>query len=126
MADKVQTQVWLMRETRDALKKVSIKEGVSMAQIVEEALQIVLPQTTNRHRGPYQTDAGSQQVNNMTGLGVVGIDPGLSGAIAHMYDGVIITADMPIFQVVKAKKKQREVDTVQLATIIANFNPAIL
>ena len=33
-----------MRETRDALKKVSIKEGVSMAQIVEEALQIVLPQ----------------------------------------------------------------------------------
>tara|TARA_R110002153_G_scaffold85540_1_gene213371 strand:+ start:762 stop:989 length:228 start_codon:yes stop_codon:yes gene_type:complete len=44
VADKVQTQVWLMRETRDALKKVSIKEGVSMAQIVEEALQIVLPQ----------------------------------------------------------------------------------
>tara|TARA_R110002126_G_scaffold15002_2_gene61983 strand:+ start:1947 stop:2174 length:228 start_codon:yes stop_codon:yes gene_type:complete len=44
VADKVQTQVWLMRETRDALKKVSIKEGVSMAQIVEDALQIVLPQ----------------------------------------------------------------------------------
>ena len=62
----------------------------------------------------------------MTGLGVVGIDPGLSGAIAHMYDGVIITADMPIFEVIKAKKKQREVDTVQLATIIANFNPAMI
>ena len=62
----------------------------------------------------------------MTGLGVVGIDPGLSGAIAHMYDGVIITADMPIFEVIKAKKKQREVDAVQLSTIIANFNPAMI
>ena len=62
----------------------------------------------------------------MTGLGVVGIDPGLSGAIAHMYDGVIITADMPIFEVIKAKKKQREVDAVQLSTIIANFNPSMI
>ena len=62
----------------------------------------------------------------MTGLGVVGIDPGLSGAIAHMYDGVIVTVDMPIFEVIKAKKKQREVDAVQLSTIIANFNPSMI
>lgn len=56
-------------------------------------------------------------------IGIIGIDPGLSGAIAYLYDDIIATYDMPTFEVIKAKKKRREVDTVQLAEIISEMNP---
>jgi crossover junction endodeoxyribonuclease RuvC len=55
--------------------------------------------------------------------GVIGIDPGLSGAIAHYFNGVITTYDMPTFAVTKGKKIRREVDAVQMATIIASHQP---
>ncbi len=55
--------------------------------------------------------------------GIIGIDPGLSGAVAHFYDGVVTTYDTPIFSIKKGKKVQREVDGVQLATIISRHHP---
>lgn len=55
--------------------------------------------------------------------GVIGVDPGLSGAIAY-YDGVrVVTFDMPTFEVVQRNKKRREIDAVQMSTIIATYHP---
>jgi crossover junction endodeoxyribonuclease RuvC len=55
--------------------------------------------------------------------GIIGIDPGLLGAIAHIYDGVVTTHDMPIFTITKGKNIRREVDGVQLAMIIVGHQP---
>jgi len=47
---------------------------------------------------------------------IIGIDPGIHGAIAEMYaNGNIIVWDMPIFSIKKGKKTHNFVDVVALA-----------
>lgn len=44
MADKVQTQLWLRKSTREALRRVAIREGIPMATVVDDILAHALPQ----------------------------------------------------------------------------------
>lgn len=54
---------------------------------------------------------------------VVGIDPGLDGAIGLINDGIVLTWDTPTFEVIKAKKKRRQVNATLLADIIRSAAP---
>ena len=49
---------------------------------------------------------------------IIGIDPGLSGAIAELDSGVILVSDMPTFAVKRGNKTRRFVDPVRLAAIL--------
>jgi len=53
---------------------------------------------------------------------VVGIDPGLSGAIGLINDGIVLTWDTPTFEVIKAKKKRRQINANLFARILADCN----
>lgn len=55
---------------------------------------------------------------------IIGIDPGLSGAIAELDRGTILVSDMPTFSVTRGKKTRRFVDPVQLTILLRDlFNP---
>lgn len=49
---------------------------------------------------------------------ILGIDPGVHGAIALLDDGELIVWDVPTVQVVKNDKKRREVDLYELARMV--------
>ena len=55
---------------------------------------------------------------------IVGIDPGLSGAIAVLGPSgdLCDVIDMPTFEIVRNKSKKRDVDTVAFARIIAELS----
>lgn len=54
---------------------------------------------------------------------IVGVDPGLSGAIAFLNDeGVLEIVDMPVLVTKKGAKKQSNIDTCQLANEIDSRN----
>ncbi len=54
---------------------------------------------------------------------ILGIDPGLSGAICFLDSGTVETFDMPTFETIKSGRKRREVNAAELARIIADRNP---
>lgn len=55
-------------------------------------------------------------------VSVIGIDPGLNGAIAHLSKrGVLQIWDMPTFQIVRGGKNKREVDEASVADILADL-----
>lgn len=49
---------------------------------------------------------------------ILGIDPGLSGAIASMSDAEKIIYDMPTFEITKNNKKRRVIDIPKLLQIL--------
>lgn len=49
---------------------------------------------------------------------VLGVDPGVHGAIALVDDGTLTVWDVPTVQVVKSDKKRREVDLYELARMV--------
>jgi len=52
-------------------------------------------------------------------LNTIGVDPGLSGAIACIRDdGVVMVTDMPLFEIQRGKKTLREVNGVELCAIV--------
>lgn len=53
---------------------------------------------------------------------ILGIDPGLQGALALMDGDGIHIHDIPLIKLTKAKKSQTMVDTYELARIIDNLN----
>jgi crossover junction endodeoxyribonuclease RuvC len=53
---------------------------------------------------------------------VLGIDPGLSGALATVNEnGVVKVWDMPVFDVVKGKKKKRFLDEAALSNLLKSI-----
>ena len=54
---------------------------------------------------------------------VIGIDPGLSGAVARYNSdaGSVIVMDMPTFTLTRNGKSKRDIDAVSLARIIDDF-----
>jgi len=56
-------------------------------------------------------------------LNIVGIDPGLSGAIATITPGGLIVEDMPTVEIVVNGKKRRSVPPALLVEILKNSNP---
>ena len=56
------------------------------------------------------------EISEMT---TIGIDPGLSGAVAFIFeDGSLRVHDMPTFSLKRNGKTKREIDAVQLATLL--------
>lgn len=62
-------------------------------------------------------------VMGVQAMRVVGIDPGLSGAIACVSDDTVIVWDTPTFEVVKGKKKRRQINATMFASILAEASP---
>lgn len=54
---------------------------------------------------------------------ILGIDPGIGGAIAVLDAGWLSTMDMPTVEIVRNNKRKREIDAVQLARWLGNFTP---
>jgi len=54
---------------------------------------------------------------------LMGIDPGLSGAIAFLKGSDVACFDMPTLEVIKNKKKRREVNGPELARLIKQWSP---
>lgn len=54
-------------------------------------------------------------------MGFLGIDPGLSGAIAYVYGGRLVVRDVPTVRVKVGKTFKRRVDAVALASILRSF-----
>ncbi len=52
---------------------------------------------------------------------ILGIDPGVNGAIAVLSDGALDIIDVPTVTIVKSDKKRREVAVYELARIIDNL-----
>lgn len=52
----------------------------------------------------------------------IGIDPGLSGAIAVVSDDAVDVTDMPTLEIVVNKKHRREINLHELRDILAQFN----
>ncbi|MFQ5510121.1 MAG: hypothetical protein ACE5FN_12435 [Leptospirillia bacterium] len=56
---------------------------------------------------------------------VMGIDPGVSGAIAELYpDGRLYTYEMPVFTLVTAGRTRRHVNAVTLSQLLTDPFPA--
>lgn len=56
---------------------------------------------------------------------VLGIDPGITGALAfYSMDGELWLYDVPYFEVIRGRKMRKELDHVGLATLFSEFNHA--
>lgn len=53
---------------------------------------------------------------------IIGIDPGLSGAIAYLTPTDLQVWDMPTLEIIRGKKKKRELDELALADILEDLN----
>ena len=53
---------------------------------------------------------------------ILGIDPGLSGALAAHAGTHLIVRDMPTFALTRGGKNKREIDCVQLVAIVRELN----
>lgn len=57
---------------------------------------------------------------------VLGVDPGLRGALAFLHrEGRLLVCDVPTFQVVRGKKKKLEVDQHGLQEILSKFGSGV-
>lgn len=57
---------------------------------------------------------------------VLGVDPGLSGALAFIRkDGRLLVCDVPTFEVVRGKKVKREVDQHGLQEILSKYGRGV-
>lgn len=56
---------------------------------------------------------------------IIGIDPGLSGAIVIDNDGEIEVLDMPTVEVMRSNKKKRELNLAALSTILYGVSQRI-
>ncbi len=52
---------------------------------------------------------------------IIGIDPGLTGAVAYLTPKDLQIWDMPVLEVVVGKKKRKEVDEVTLSDILEDL-----
>lgn len=60
-------------------------------------------------------------------ISVLGVDPGLTGAIAFLNDnGGLTIWDMPILEIVKGKKKRKELNMHKLGAILDDLRPLVL
>lgn len=86
---------------------------------------------TNETWAPLRDDAGratviSSEISSAdTGRIILGIDPGLNGALAfyNTAEGTLVVCDMPTVELVRNRKTKREVDPVQVAALIRKHHP---
>jgi len=58
-------------------------------------------------------------------VNTIGVDPGLKGAIACLFeDGLVAVADMPTLRVIRNKKTKLEIDIIELCVIFQSFGIA--
>lgn len=55
---------------------------------------------------------------------IIGVDPGMGGAIAYLTDDELIIEDMPVFVIRKGKTKRRQIDDVGLLDVFKEFGDA--
>lgn len=55
---------------------------------------------------------------------IIGIDPGLSGAIAILTNKQLIIHDMPVYEITQGKSKKRQIDIHKLQMLFSVFEGA--